>query len=72
MYATNPYFPWWCVESNLYVLVDDFNDRRLRNRDFYDHFMEIHPFLDGNGRTCKLLFINQVIQKECVPCCLMN
>ena len=70
--ATNPYFPWWCVESSLYILVDDFKDRRLRNRDFYDHFMEIHPFLDGNGRTCKLLFINQVIQEECVPCCLMN
>ena len=21
-YATNPYFPWWCIESSLYILLD--------------------------------------------------
>ena len=54
-YPTNRYFPWWCVESSLYIFLDEFNKRRLTIRDFCDHFMEIHPFLDGNGRTCKLL-----------------
>ena len=57
-YATNPNFPWWCVESSLYILLDEFNERRTTTRGFCDRFMEIHPFLDGNGRTCKLLFVN--------------
>ena len=62
-YATNPYFPWWCIESSLYILLDEFYKRRITNRDFCDCFMEIHPFLHGNGKTCKLLFINKIIQK---------
>ena len=60
-----------CRNQSLYTL-DEFNERCITNRDFYDRFMEIHPFLDGNGRTCKLLFINQIMQKECTPCCLIN
>ena len=60
-----------CRNQSLYTL-DEFNERCITNRDFYDRFMEIHPFLDGNGRTCKLLFINQIIQKECTPCYLIN
>ena len=71
-YATNPYFPWWCVESSLYILLDEFNERSITNIDFSDCFMEIHPFLDRNGRTYKLLFISQIMQKECTPCCLIN
>ena len=57
-YATNPNFPWWCAESSLYILLDEFNERCTTTRGFCDRFMEIHPFLDGNGRTCKLLFVN--------------
>ena len=71
-YGTNLYFPWWCVESSLYILLDEFNKRRITNRDICNGFMEIHPFLDRNGRTCKLLFVNQIMQKECTPCCLIN
>ena len=26
-YATNPYFPWWYVETSLYILLDEFNER---------------------------------------------
>ena len=45
------------IEFELYKLVDAFNDRYITIRQFYDIFLnEIHPFLDGNGRTCKLLF----------------
>ena len=44
-------------EFELYKLVDAFNDRYITIRQFYHIFLnEIHPFLDGNGRTCKLLF----------------
>ena len=37
-YTTNPYFPWWCVENSLYILLDEFNERRITNkflRSFY-------------------------------------
>ena len=72
-YSISTYYPWWCVESSLDILIDDFNERRITNREFCECFLEIPPFLDGNGRTCKLLCINQIVEeeKECAPCCLM-
>ena len=48
------------IEFELYKLVDLFNDRYITNRQFYQTFLnEIHPFVDGNGRTCKILFENR-------------
>ena len=45
------------IESELYVLVDKFNERQITARCFCNKFLdEIHPFSDGNGRTCKILF----------------
>ena len=45
------------IESELYVLVDKFNERQITTRCFRSKFLdEIHPFSDGNGRTCKILF----------------
>ena len=45
------------IESELYVLVDKFNERQITARCFCNKFPdEIHPFSDGNGRTCKILF----------------
>ena len=72
----NPCFPLWCVETSLYKLLDDFNKRRITNREFSNRFLEIHPFLIGNGRTCKLLSINQVKENEKgnegMSCCLIS
>ena len=49
------------IETALYGLVDDFNDRRITHRDFVLLFLnEIHPFADGNGRTCKVLFADKI------------
>ena len=51
------YMDFTKIEFELYKLVDAFNDRYITIRQFYHIFLnEIHPFLDGNGRTCKLLF----------------
>ena len=58
----NPYFPWYCVENSLYILTDNFNNQHISNKEFCETFMEIHPFLDGNDRTCKLLFVDQIIE----------
>ena len=46
------------IESELYTLIDQFNDRFISKRYFFHKFLgEIHPFLDGNGRLIKLCFI---------------
>ena len=51
------YLDFTIIEFELYRLIDLFNDRYITNREFYHTFLnEIHPFLDGNGRTCKILF----------------
>ena len=48
------------IEFELYKLVHLSNDRYITHRDFCQTFLnEIHPFLDGNGRTCKILFENR-------------
>ena len=55
------YMDFTKIESELYRLIDAFNDRYITNREFYHTFLnEIHPFLDGNGRTCKLLFEDKI------------
>ena len=49
------------VEAALYSLVDQFNDRTTSHKDFCRTFLDqIHPFWDGNGRTCKILFSDQI------------
>ena len=49
------------IESELYRLVDQFNERQITPRRFCDIFLDkIHPFADGNRRTCKLLFEDKI------------
>ena len=41
------------IESELYTLVDKFNERQITPRRFCNIFLDkIHPSSDGNGRTC--------------------
>ena len=52
------YFDKSLIEQALYLLVDKFNERKVTHNQFCNIFLDlIHPFTDGNGRTCKLLFI---------------
>ena len=49
------------IEVELYRLIDQWNHRRITPRDFWDVFLDkIHPFADGNGRTCKILFNDKI------------
>ena len=49
------------IEVELYSLVDKFNNRRIMPSIFCDTFLDkIHPFVDGNSRICKILFINKI------------
>ena len=51
------YMDFTKIESELYTLVDKFNERQITPRRFCNTFLDkIHPFSDGNGRTCKILF----------------
>ena len=45
------------IETNLQSLIDRFNDRQLTKTKFLKEFLDIHPFLDSNGRTVKVLMI---------------
>ena len=66
------YMDFTRIESELYRLVDQFDKRKITPRTFCDIFLDkIHPFADGNGRTCKILFedkiqnFNEIYKKPC-------
>ena len=49
------------IEAELYSLVDKFSGRSITPRVSCDTFLDkIHPFADGNGRTCKILFDDKI------------
>ena len=48
------------IETELYILIDQFNERHISAKRFCKKFLdEIHPFADGNDRTCKILFADK-------------
>ena len=51
------YKDFYLIQPALYGLIDNFNLSRINSRVFVETFLKIHPFLDGNGRTCKVLFM---------------
>ena len=51
------YMNFTMIEAELYTLFDKINERQIAARGFCNTFLDkIHPFSDGNGRTCKILF----------------
>ena len=46
-------------KDKLYQIIDQLNKRKITPIKFYSIIIhKIHPFYDGNGRTCKILFAN--------------
>ena len=55
------YISKYIIEPALYQLVDEFNERKLTQKRFCNIFLNLtHPFRDGNGRTSKILFADQI------------
>ena len=55
------------IEDELYEIIHQFSERKITSVKVYSILLnEIHPFYEGNGRTCKILFVcNDKINKLC-------
>ena len=48
------------IEDKLYQLIDQFSGRENNHGEFCFALLDIiHPFYDGKGRTCKILFVSK-------------
>ena len=64
-FCNRQYMDFKQIESELYLLVDLFSERKVSIRCFCNKFLdERHPFLDGNGRTCKILFADRLLNNQ--------
>ena len=53
------------IEDKLYQTIDQFNERKITSTNFYSILLnKIHPFQDGNSRTCEIMFANDDIIKQ--------
>ena len=44
------------IEDKLYQIIDQFSERKITSVKFYSILLnKIHPFFDGNSRTCEML-----------------
>ena len=58
--------PWYCADPKIVKLqtylklqsnVDRYNYDFIDEEEFVEAFMELKPFLTGNWKTCKILFV---------------
>ena len=53
------------IGDKLYQIIDQFNERKIMSTKFYSILLnKIHPFYDGNGRMCKILFANDDVIRQ--------
>ena len=53
------------IEDKLYQMIYQFNEKKITSTKFYLILLnKIHPFYDGNSRTCKILFVNDDIIRQ--------
>ena len=50
------------IEDKLYKIIDQFNERKITSLQL--QLNKIYPLYDGNGRTCKTLFVNDDIIRQ--------
>ena len=49
------------IEDELHQLEDQFKERKINHSDFYSTLLNnIHPFYDGNGRSCEIIFVSGI------------
>ena len=47
------------VKDKFYQVIDQLNERKITSTKIYSIYLNnVHPFYDGNVRTCKMLFAN--------------
>ena len=45
--------------------MDQFNERKITSTKFHSiPLNKMHPFYDGNGRTCKIIFANDNVIRQ--------
>ena len=50
------------IEDKFYQIIHQFIERNIISKKFYSILLnKAHPFYDGNGKTCKMLFANDDI-----------
>ena len=53
------------IDDKLYQIIDQFNERKITPTKFYSILLnKIHPFYDGNGRTCKIQVADDVMIRQ--------
>ena len=53
------------IEERLYQIIDQFNEIKITSAKFCSTLLnKTHPFFDGNGWTCKMLFANDDILRQ--------
>ena len=53
------------IGDKLYQIIDQFSGRKVTSTKFHSILInKIHPFYDGNGRRCKILFANDDIIRQ--------
>ena len=53
------------LEDKLYQIIYQFNDRNYTSKKFYSILLnKIYLFYDGNGRTCKIEFADDIIIRQ--------
>ena len=65
MEINNPITGWnnadkYLIANKLYQIINQFNEKKITSVKFYSILLnKIHPFYDGNGSTCQILFDNE-------------
>ena len=55
------------IEDKLYQIMDQFNERKVTSAKFYSILLnKMHPFYDGNGRTCKIVCDNDDVKRQSI------